>query len=206
MKKYILLLIVIMFGLTLFSQDKKNEKKEWKQKTFFKDDSSKGGYTGLSVGLSQIDSNYSYIVGLRFVSTSSHWISYGMDFNGIFSYPINNNDTSLTNYIGGYGGFILIPTILSRQRIHLTFPITVGGGWIGDFNLEDYVRPIGNEISFVYIEPGLELEFNMSERFRLSFGGYYNYKFDLDIPEHNQLNSDIMNRVNFKMVMKWGIF
>ncbi len=85
------------------------------------------------------------------------------------------------NLHGGYGGVLIGVTIAPRELIHLSVPIVLGAGsWEvvdKDFfvnNPADSEFTVENSVFFV-VEPGLELEFNITKYFRIGAGATYRY-------------------------------
>ncbi|WP_375559785.1 hypothetical protein ACE193_18940 [Bernardetia sp. OM2101] len=90
----------------------------------------------------------------------------------------------------GYGGITLEPIIGSRLPIHVTFPTTIGAGWVGyvkDWkhetaytNHEDDL--LDDEIFFV-LEPSAMVEMNLTKILRVSMGGSYRFTDDVKLLE-----------------------
>ena len=85
------------------------------------------------------------------------------------------------NLYGGYGGVMIGATIAPKELIHLSIPIILGAGSLEvsdkDFftnNPADSEFTVENSVFFV-IEPGLELEFNITKYFRVGAGATYRY-------------------------------
>ncbi|MEP5611816.1 MAG: hypothetical protein ABJP45_06175 [Cyclobacteriaceae bacterium] len=85
------------------------------------------------------------------------------------------------NLHGGYGGIIVGASIAPREVIHISIPILLGAGAFEvvdkNFftnNLPDAEFTVENSVFFV-LEPGIEVEFNISNHFRLGFGASYRF-------------------------------
>lgn len=93
------------------------------------------------------------------------------------------NDTAprKLNLHGGYGGVLIGSTILHKELIHISIPIVLGVGsfevvdkdYFGS-NVADSEFTIENSIFFV-VEPGIQLEFNITKYFRIGAGITYRY-------------------------------
>ena len=109
---------------------------------------------------------------------------------GVGGYGITTNvefeglvgpDVKPLNMHGGYAGIIVGGMILSKEVIHLTIPIFLGAGSV-QVSDEDFFpnRPNDAEFiiersAFMVIEPGAQLEFNITEYFRFAAGMSYRY-------------------------------
>lgn len=95
------------------------------------------------------------------------------------TYPGGTEQKKL-NLHGGYGGLLVGATILTKEIVHFSIPILIGGGsvdvvdkkFLGNFN--------GSEVTieksaFFVCEPALQLEVNVTRRFRIAAGAAYRY-------------------------------
>lgn len=110
----------------------------------------------------------------------------------------------------GYGGITLEPVIGSRLPIHVTFPTTIGAGWVGyvkDWkhetaytNHEDDL--LDDEIFFV-LEPSAMIEMNLTKILRVSMGGSYRFTDDVKLLE---TSATALQGFNFQFSIKLGRF
>ncbi|WP_291725985.1 hypothetical protein [Bernardetia sp.] len=110
----------------------------------------------------------------------------------------------------GYGGITLEPVIGSRLPIHVTFPTTIGAGWVGYVKDWKYERAYTNheddllddEIFFV-LEPSAMVEMNLTKILRVSMGGSYRFTDDVKLlgTEKNDLEG-----FTFQFSVKLGRF
>lgn len=134
----------------------------------FKDERSLlvGGYGGLII-------NRRYLFGIA---------GYGLVTDVEFEGMIPGSDTTKTlNLFGGYGGILIGASIAPKELIHISIPIVLGAGAFEvedqnffSNNLSDADFIVENSVFFV-VEPGIEIEFNISNHFRLGFGVTYRY-------------------------------
>ncbi|MEM6734728.1 MAG: hypothetical protein AAGC64_01730 [Bacteroidota bacterium] len=113
------------------------------------------------------------------------------------------------NLYGGYGGVLIGITIAPRELIHLSIPIILGAGaWEvvdKDFfvnNPADSGFTLENSVFFV-LEPGLELEFNVTKYFRLGAGVTYRYITGTDLS--NVADKDVSG-INAIISFRFGKF
>ncbi|MCP4460056.1 MAG: hypothetical protein GY816_18835 [Cytophagales bacterium] len=105
---------------------------------------------------------------------------YGIATNIDFDGNVDGVDKPL-NLHGGYAGIIVGGMIGSKEVIHLTFPVFFGAGSIQvsdkDFfpNSPNDAEFIIEQSAFMVVEPAAQLEFNITEYFRLAAGMSYRY-------------------------------
>lgn len=163
----------------------------------------KGGYFGLNVSASTIDSTISSSVGIRIMSITDRWFSYGLVLNGSFSSKVSK-DTYTAKYFGGDGGFQINPILFPRHTVHISFPMTFGVGWLGEYEVTKNKNNFtGEELYYLYLQPGLELEFNMSHKIRMSFGASYTERFNIE--GLSTMNPNI-SKLSLHFNLKFGNF
>lgn len=185
-----------------YSQDSTEQKTpQVKQKYMFKR-KDKGGYFGLTFGATSIDSVAIGNVGFRFMSITNRWMSYGLVMGGSISGAVEYEKNKYT-YPGLYVGLQINPILFPRWIIHFSLPGTIGGGWTGKYEILDNTTNFEDQTYFLYAEGGVELELNMGRKFRISFGGYYTYRYNL--PEISTMDPQISN-YSLNLNLKWGNF
>ncbi len=109
----------------------------------------------------------------------------------------------------GYGGITLEPVIGSRLPVHITFPTTIGAGWVGyikdwknETHYDDDNDLIDDEIFFV-LEPSAMLEINFTKNLRVSLGGSYRFTDDIKLIETSK---NALEGFNFQFSVKVGRF
>lgn len=214
MKKAILLITVIFLGANLFAQEENRNSQEYRT-LFGGNETSHGGYGGLSVNYTQIDGKDAVLVGAR-----GAWvINHGMAI-GIAGYGFANDmkyERTIHGYTddymmaGGYGGLLLEPIIGAKWPVHITVPVLIGAGgvaYVNNYwnNYNDPYYPYDyheDADAFFVIEPGIEIEFNMVKFMRLAVGGYYRFTSSLDLADSR---SDMLNGFSVGVTMKFGKF
>lgn len=89
--------------------------------------------------------------------------------------------TKPLNLHGGYGGVLIGLTIAPRELIHISIPVILGAGSV-EVSDEDFFvnNPADSEFTvessaFFIVEPGIELEFNITNYFRIGTGVTYRH-------------------------------
>jgi len=218
MKTRILLAAIITLGLMNFSFGQERTKEE--MRTLFGDRDNKishGGYGSISVGWTQIDSKDVLTLGGRAGWLIDHHVTLGVAgkafMNSVYVdgyWPTNEGFNEGYYLVGGYGGFFIEPIIAPHSPIHVSFPILIGGGGLAlnentwhDYDWEyDYYEPFDWDSYFVF-EPGVEIELNVVEFFRIGLGASYRITSNMHM---QYVPKDMMNGFNAACTFKFGKF
>lgn len=182
MKKYYSIIAAIFILPLAYGQENGDE-----FKTLFGDKHiSHGGYGGVSVGYSQIDGKDAIIMGGRGAWVIGHGLAVGFAGNGFLNdYHYSEALSRNVNLAGGYGGLLIEPILLPKFPVHISVPVLAGIGGVAyttsydPFYWDDPEYFVEEATSFLVLEPGVELEFNVVRFFRLAFGAYYRFTTDV---------------------------
>lgn len=194
------ILLVFATGLLIAQDENSGE-----YKTLFSKGSKVRGFGALDIKYSEINGNDNMLVGAKGgVIINSHLIlgigGYGLSsinkFDGI--------DPAQDLYLyGGYGGLLVGYTIAPKEVIHLSFPIliAVGGFEVSDRNYFNEIRNQGQieldhrieHSTALVIEPGLEMEINVTKFFRIGLGGSYRVVRGVTLDKNNITDDDLSN-------------
>jgi hypothetical protein len=224
MKKLVILLIAIVFlAPQVFAQEEELEEKEKVSKkdldqqsdemqTLFGKRKSNGGYGAISIGYSAIDNRHALHFGARGAWVIQHSFAIGFGGTGFlneYHYDVNlDQDVFLT---GGYGGLYLEPIIFPKLPVHISFPILIGAGGISfvSYNDEYYdANFVEDYEAFLIIEPGIDLELNLTRFMRLGLGVTYRLPtaFEFASTPGNSVNSQSLRGVSYNVTFKFGSF
>jgi hypothetical protein len=177
------------------------------------------GWTmGLNTAYTQFDKKNVWLLGMNMGVILNHNWTVGLQAQGVansyyLDYPniIDSTDASL---VGGYGGFLIQYTLLPKSVVHVTFPVMIGGGYMGyltgygeawenNYNYWDNNHEILAYDVFFFVEPGVQAEVNLVKFMRLAIGASYRYS-----PNFNLMNTDknLMNGFNITAGLKFGMF
>jgi hypothetical protein len=206
MKRFILSLVLVSLITAVYSQFE-DEKTEPRQKdemiTLLSKSKSVGGYGSISMSYTEIYDRDAFVFGARGSVIFGHIFALGLGGAG-FVTNFNRVDNSRLGYAGGYGGLVMEPILLPRLPVHISLPVLVGAGGVAltgyDIDYEDNSYVLESD-AFLIVEPGVELEFNVTKFFRFAFGGYYRFTSDIDITEPGSLNG-----FTFGVNLKFGKF
>jgi hypothetical protein len=211
MKTKLFFLIFLLTGMTLYAQNEEVQ-------TLFNKNIDLGYGGSLVTKVGKINNETTLIVGGRGMFLMDHAYSVGLGFYGLSTntkalVPDPNDITS--NRMGmGYGGLELEYIISSNNLVHFTIQTLVGGGGVGYFkdwrhnnydNNNDYYHDneMENIDGFFIFEPGVNIELNVVDFFRLGIGG--SYRVVSGLSSALSTNSDLSGLSGF-LTLKFGKF
>jgi hypothetical protein len=218
MKKILLINLMLLSGILTFAQvDDEVMQEEVRQddiKTLFHKGrgGSIGGYGELSILYNQIDNRDAFVFGARAGVLMGHMMTVGLCGSGFFNDPqYYSGITEKISIAGGYGGLFFEPILLPRFPVHVAIPVTIGVGGVAFARMYDYDEyddyyPEESD-AYLVIEPGIEVELNITKFFRFSIGGYYRYTTDVDMMIGTQsVPTDILQGFSGGINFKFGKF
>lgn len=116
---------------------------------------------------------------------------------------------SSANLKGGFGGALFEYTLFPKSRVHVSFPLMIGGGYMYWSQVHypngssKYYHPFNFGNSFFVIEPGVKMELNMSKMLRLGLGVSYRYAPD---PDLKYASENFINQFTLKLSLRFGKF
>jgi hypothetical protein len=224
MKRTSLILILSALFAVTFGQDYtevKDKGSDNEIKTLFKKSSKEtelGWTLGLNSGYTQFDKKNVWLAGMTAGAIVNHNLTLGLQFNAVVNSSYLHYDSIIDNtnahLVGGYGGFLVAYTLLPKSPVHITFPFQIGGGYLGylsdNGNMWDHSNGtwngsgeiLGYDI-FFFVEPGIQLELNLTKSLRLALGASYRYSPNFTL--ENQ-GSGFINQFNGTVGLKFGKF
>ena len=211
MKKIITLFFITANLASVFAQVDETEqikpRKGNEMMTLLGSSNAIGGYGCLSMLYSQIDNKDAFVFGARGGAILGHSFAIGFGGSGFVTDIFNYNGLD-ANLAGGYGGIFFEPIILPRYPVHVSVPVLVGAGGIAyntsNRTWEDNWYVEDSEAFFV-VEPGAEVELNITKFFRFSFGAYYRYTSRIELMDDPDLDN-VLNGFSFGINLKFGKF
>jgi len=182
-------------------------------RTFLGQNNAVGGYGALTMQYSQINNRDAFVFGARGGILMGHTVAMGLSINGFFNDKYYNQITgNNTHLAGGYGGFFFEPILFPKYPVHVSFPVLIGGGGVGVINNDEssWDNHFNSEASdaFMVIEPGIEVEMNITRFFRFCIGVHYRYTTDVQIdnPDYDNIDPDILRGFMGGVTFKFGRF
>lgn len=204
----------MIIGLTSLQAQEENE-----FKTIF-GGNEVGGYGSFSIGYSMIDTTNALTFSARGGVIIGHWFALGLGGSGfVTEYADNPQLTKKGSLTGGYGGVFMEVILVGKSPVHISVPVLAGIGgaayttWENEGTDYSRVNYLEDVATFLVLEPGIELEFNITRFFRLA--GYFNYRYtsDLDLTTSNitggrtqLVKPDALNTYNVGLIFKFGKF
>lgn len=193
--------------------DRLNKKKRRQDiKTLSGSMSHSGGFGALSFRSTKFRGESLVLAGLRGGWIINRTLGIGIEGHGIIPTAKFTDIEPLreVNVLGGYGGMFLELIFFSNEVVHVTVPVSGGAGWLGYHRIDEdntIPQPLEeNEVDgdvFWYVEPGANLEFNISRNFRLDFGVSKRFTQDLELIN---TKSDAFDKLNYYITLKIGGF
>ena len=162
---------------------------------------------GMSMGII-LDRHWTVGVTGNFIA-SSHEYHHHADNDSISPEKHDNSST-----IGGYGGLLLEYTLFPQSKFHVSFPLTIGGGYLvraqhlnsGDSAYSNnswshYHFSHGD--GFFVLEPGVKLEMNVIKNLRVGLGISYRYSPNMD---HNNNSPEVIDQFTVRLGFRLGKF
>tara|TARA_Y100001972_G_scaffold128095_2_gene187380 strand:- start:571 stop:1218 length:648 start_codon:yes stop_codon:yes gene_type:complete len=152
------------------------------------------GFGGADLKIGDIAGNRSLIIGASggvivnrtyFLGLAGYGLVTDNEIDGLIPTATVPMEKKLNIY-GGYGGMVFGFTLWTREPVHLHFPFLVGAGAFevvdNNFFNNNFDTDFSIERSAFFIgEPGVQVEFNITENFRLGTGVSYRLVTGLDM-------------------------
>ena len=215
MKRISIVLAMVLLTGAAFAQDDEFREEERsrdsdKINTIFNNDVRATGFGSFDMAFTGINDGYALLLGGHggLIFNKKIMLGFGgmgittpVEFNGI-------NPTEPLELTGGYGGFLFGYILAPREVFHVAFPVTLGVGGLdvreSAFNFDPGNPNITDRIEnsvFVIVEPGVQLEVNVTRFFRLGLGLTYRFTEGVDLSLNNITDKDISGlagNVSFK--------
>ena len=139
----------------------------------------------------------------------NHKLGLGFTGTGFASSQNINLDGDQYSSYGGYGGFLIEPIILPKQTIHVSLPISFGAGEAAYFKdslgYRDWEYSYHNSFynDFVFIEPGINIEINVTKFMRFGITGSYLFTNTLNT---SKLANTELDGLSLSANVKFGWF
>ena len=173
--RIIILLFFIAFSNLLLAQESTDPQ------SIFSGSSDLTGFGSYDMKLTQIKDGTSLFIGARGGVTVNKYFSIGAAGYGLVNAPeIEDASSTSLKMNGGYGGLLIGFQLFPRKVVHLSFPIILGGGsmYLTDPNYFQNTSDSDFTVeksAFMVVEPGANLEFNITRFFHLEMGASYRY-------------------------------
>lgn len=203
MKTKILIIAMMAFSTVGFSQE---------IKTIFSNDSTKhtsfGGYGGPLIEVPQINKDWGIIIGGKGGVIVNRKLAVGgigkalVSNNNFLGNDLNGNENASLNLSYGVGGIFVEYISQLENPIHISIPVNFMGGGVSVEDATSVDSEIESSGIFV-IEPGINLEFNVSNSFIPAINLSYRQVFGSSLVN---LSDQDISGVNIGLLFKFGDF
>ena len=190
MKNLVYTLLVLLYCSQVGFAQYEQEIPVKETKTLLGNGSKVRGFGSLDMRMTEFNDELGLMMGVHGgIIMNNHFViglgGYGLTSN----YLIENTENLDELYLyGGYGGLILGAIFSPKEVIHIYTPVLIGAGGmeITDRNhLNNFHRPnfgtyIENSAFFV-VEPGIEVEINVTRFFKIGLGASYRLVRESDL-------------------------
>ncbi|MFO7370529.1 MAG: hypothetical protein R6X09_09695 [Bacteroidales bacterium] len=215
MKKLMMIFGIMAMAISVVAQQDEefNTRDSDEIRTLMGKNNALGGYGAISMQYTEIQDRDAFVFGARGGITMGHTVTLGIGgagfFNDMHFDEIAQEDISLA---GGYGGFFFEPVLMPKYPVHVSFPILIGAGGVAvvrDNDNNDWDDDFESAASdaFMVIEPGVEVELNITHFFKFCIGAHYRYTSDVDINrDEYDVPKDILHGFSGGVTFKFGKF
>lgn len=220
MKRIITTVIALLItGSLMIAQEEVTTKEKRSKKysddeiqTLFGRQRSNGGYGAFWIGYSTVDNRNAIQFGGRGSWIIQHSFAIGFGGSGFINEyhydAILDRDVFLT---GGYGGLYLEPVILPKSPIHMAFPVLLGAGGISFVSYDDInwgSNFVEDYEAFLIVEPGAEIELNLTRFMRLAMGATYRIPFSFNVGQSpsGSASAESIRGLSYNLTFKFGSF
>ncbi len=182
-----------------------------------------GYFIELNGGYSHFGHENVFLPGISMGLIFNHHWTVGLtgDFignpKGLHFHHLYHDSASATwrgaNLYGGYGGLLLEYTLFPKSRIHLSFPLVLGGGYLyfsqqqhhngTTHTYHDWRQNFISRDHFFLMEPGIKAECNAVKFLRIGIMISYRYSPDLDL---NFAPAGLINQFTARLNLRFGKF
>ncbi|MEZ4888971.1 MAG: hypothetical protein R3E32_29865 [Chitinophagales bacterium] len=168
-----------------------------------------GGFGALSSKIADVNGQTALLTGGQLAVVLNHSLNIGLAGYGLVT-DVNSNYIDIAGreyfYEMGYGGLLVEPVVHSNKLVHLSFPIILGGGWVGVTDERfyergfDYDHDVVESDVFWVVEPSVNLEVNIWKIARIGFGLGYRYIGDTEFTNTTDADmSGVSGNITFKL-------
>ncbi len=204
MNKFIGIICAILFSLPALAQSDNDEE----IMTLLGKGRYNGGYGALSVGYTEIDGKSAITMGAQGAWVIGHSLALGISGNSFVTETFSDNNARNINVAGGYGGLLIETIVLPKWPVHISIPVVMGAGGIAytvqnNSSETSYENFVEDNDAFLFVEPGIELEFNMVRFMRIALKASYRLTTEVNMVNVSQ---EALTGLNVGIVFKFGAF
>lgn len=203
-------IIILCFGHSILAQDEQ-EIPFKETKTLLGNGTKVRGFGSLDIRMTEFKDELGTLLGAHGgIILNNHFViglgGYGLTSNFMFEDDENFEDYYI---YGGYGGLILGGIFSPKEVVHIYTPVLIGAGGmeVRDHNLlhNFHIPPFGfaENSAFFVVEPGLEVEINVTRFFKIGVGASYRFIRESDL---TLVSNDDLSGFSGGFSLKFGKF
>lgn len=208
------IVVLLMFSASCFAQKYVDSNDPNEVKSLLSKDNDIKGFGGIDVKFGMVNTDRSLLLGgYGGVIINKNYIfglaGYGLATTNTFlGIPPGQDAEKELNLYGGYGGLLIGGILFPKEMIHINIPILLGAGNM-DVSDENYFNNgIDTEFTidksaFFVIEPGIQIEANITGNLRLGLGATYRMIQAVDLLH---LNDDDLSDYTVALSLRFGRF
>jgi len=168
-----------------------------------------GVYLGITTHYGNIEKKNSLFAGGKLAYVASRNLEVGVRGNGLFTKQDNIEfmDDNL-NFTGGYGGLHVAAVLQPAKRVHLSFPVLIGGGAVGYYeqdlkNPQVGERKVDDWDEIFAGEAGVNAVFNIAKHFQVEAGASYVITSEVEL---DRVETFDLNGILGGIGLRFGLF
>lgn len=187
-----IVLLTGLLGTPAFAQDdeefERRDRNRDQIKSIFSKDTRISGFGAFDIKLTEIKGETTLLTGGHggvllnkniIIGGGGYGIATDNSFTGV-------NPATTLNVYGGYGGLLIGGIIKPREIVHITIPVLIGAGGVEITDRNFFLGFADNEqtiesSAFFVVEPGIQIELNVTRFFRIGLGGSYRFVEGIDL-------------------------
>ncbi len=208
----ITLLILCCFSQAVLAQNE-HEIPVKQTKTLLGNGTKVRGFGSLDMRMTEFKDDLGLVIGAHGgIILNNHFViglgGYGLTSN--FVIEDSENFDELYMY-GGYGGLILGGIFSPKEVVHVYTQVLIGAGgmevtdrnYLNNFNRHYGFGTFGETTAFFVVEPGLEVEVNITRFFKIGIGASYRLVRESDL---STVSNDDLSGFSGGLSLKFGKF
>jgi len=201
----LILLLMLACSLSVVAQDDDEDYKYKPTKTIVGNSNRVSGFGSIELRTTKIKDELALLPGFTGGVILNNSFIMGIGGYGIATeIGFDGFDPPTRQYLyGGYGGLVLGGILAPKEIIHIYVPVLIGAGgaYISENGFDDLDNDneFDESSAFFVVEPGIEIELNVTRFFRIGIGGSYRYILESDLV--NASDSELSNysgNISFK--------
>jgi hypothetical protein len=173
--------------------------------TLIKHETEVGGFFTIESKKTEIKDTFTLLIGGRAALLVGHNWAFGAGGYGVVNDPVPEEfeGEGLVKLRGYYGGFILEYIAWPEKVVHLSLPVLVGAGKVEYKGTYRDSETGEDSDTYFILEPGLNVQFNVTRFWRMDLGASYRYVSGCDLGD---VTDDDLSGLTGNLTFRFGKF